>query len=305
MKGIVESIVERQLEAFRADRFEIGLLHFADGTRKDAILREWSKDEVLSSVNWLKRQNAHGWNINIRPVMPNSLSVVDDCSADSIVRMKQQGFQPAMVVETSPGNYQAWMQHDRVLSPILGTAVAKDLAIGFEGDPSAASYRHFGRMAGFTNRKAKYEREGGLYPFVRLIESTGQSYTHAAAYVQAVEDRVLEQAREQQRIRESVKQYERPGNLKTIDDFRNDSRYRGDNHRVDQAYAIYALSHGLNASEVGGEIASRDLSKKGSERQQHDYVRRTIEGAERYIGRFARVSELVLSASQQEQGMSR
>ena len=50
---------------------------------------------------------------------------------------------------------------------------ARKLAEEFGGDRGAADWRHFGRLAGFTNRKEKYMNEGGLFPFVRLIEASG------------------------------------------------------------------------------------------------------------------------------------
>jgi hypothetical protein len=34
-------------------------------------------------------------------------------------------------------------------------------------DPSAADWRRFGRLPGFTNCKPKYRKEDGLFPFVR------------------------------------------------------------------------------------------------------------------------------------------
>jgi acetoin utilization deacetylase AcuC-like enzyme len=119
---------------------------------------------------------------------------------------------------------------------------------------------------------------------VRLIEATGQQYTHAESYVPAVEQRLQEQAREQQRIRETVKRYEMPHELKSIDEYRNRPEYHGDLHRADLAWTIYALSHGASESEVTASIASRDLSKKGGLSQQEQYVQRTIEAAQRRIG---------------------
>jgi hypothetical protein len=67
--------------------------------------------------------------------------------------------------------------------------------------------------------------------------------------------------------------------LKSIDAFRADSRYGGDGTRVDLAYAVYALSHGISTEEVDNAIRSRNLSHKGSERRQDDYVARTIKKA--------------------------
>ena len=70
--------------------------------------------------------------------------------------MKRSGFSPALVVETSPGNFQAWVKHPRKLDSELGTAAARALAEKFGGDTGAADWRHYGRLAGFANRKAKY-----------------------------------------------------------------------------------------------------------------------------------------------------
>lgn len=67
--------------------------------------------------------------------------------------------------------------------------------------------------------------------------------------------------------------------LRCIEVFRADSRYGGDGTRVDLAYTVYALSHGATAAEVEIAIRSRDLSHKGNERRQSDYVVRTIKKA--------------------------
>jgi len=61
--------------------------------------------------------------------------------------------------------------------------------------------------------------------------------------------------------------------------FRADARYGGDGTRIDLAYAVYALSRGVTATEVEAAIRSRDLSHKGTERRQNDYVERTIKKA--------------------------
>ncbi len=53
----------------------------------------------------------------------------------------------------------------------LSTLAARKLAEQFGGDCGAADWRHFGRLSGLTNRKAKYMTEGGLFPFVRLTRA--------------------------------------------------------------------------------------------------------------------------------------
>lgn len=76
------------------------------------------------------------------------------------VGMKQSGFEPALVVETSPRNFQAWLNHGRIISDrFLSTRLAKELACRFAGDLSSADWRHFGRLAGFTNQKQERRLE--------------------------------------------------------------------------------------------------------------------------------------------------
>ncbi|MBV8135867.1 MAG: hypothetical protein JO121_09600 [Deltaproteobacteria bacterium] len=56
-----------------------------------------------------------------------------------------------MVAETSPGNFQVWLNHGRLLSDlVLSTLVARQLASRFGGIAGSCHWRHFGRLAGFT-----------------------------------------------------------------------------------------------------------------------------------------------------------
>ena len=83
-----------------------------------------------------------------------------------------------------------------------------------------------------------------------------------------------------------------PHRLKDINEFRSDVRYGNDGTRVDLAYAIYALAHGSSVDQIEAALRSRDLSHKGSEKRQDDYIERTIKKAvstvEKYSGGLAR-----------------
>ena len=243
--------------------------------------RVWDADTLLRSVAWLRHQNRDGRNIYIRPRGEHNLSLVDDLSRDAVAVMKRAGFSPAAVIETSPGNFQAWLKHPEQLSKELGTAAARKLAERFGGDPGAADWRHFGRLAGFTNRKRAYRNaETGLHPFVKLIEASGTVYTEADRFIGDVRAGVEaeQHAREQQR-RVLQSDTTLHSELRSIDSFRADLKYGGDGTRVDLAYAIYAASHGAGEAQIAAAIRSRDLSHKGGERRQADYVERTIQKA--------------------------
>ncbi|MFZ0336649.1 MAG: DNA-primase RepB domain-containing protein [Terracidiphilus sp.] len=223
-----------------------------------------------------------GRNIYVRPQGEHNLSLVDDLTLANVTAMKKAGFGPAVVVETSPGNYQAWLKHPEQLGKDLSTAAARALAEKFGGDRGAADWRHFGRLSGFTNRKPGHlDPATGWYPFVRLIEAGGQVYPQGEQFLALVRQTLERQRFEQESLRQQFDKSNifRVHGLKSIETFRANLRYNGDGTRVDLAYAVYALSQGVPASEVQAAIRSRDLSHKGNERRQNEYVERTIKKA--------------------------
>jgi hypothetical protein len=186
-----------------------------------------------------------------------------------------------LIVETSPDNFQAWLNHGRSLPKETSTVAARTLAEKFGGDPGSADWRHFGRLAAFTNRKPRYE-VGGRYPYVRLVHSTGQTYENASEFISEVEKQVEAKRMESERRREWFSKNAIPERLvvaKDIDSFRRDDRYASDGNRIDLAYAVYALSHGGSEDDVRRAIAGRDLSHKGSPNRQADYIERTVRKA--------------------------
>lgn len=284
--------VRRQLSAMGVEVFEVGAYKPAaqgENREPEMLLRTWDTGTLLTSIPWLRFQNLHGRNIYVRPKGEHSLSLVDDLKADAVERMKLEGFAPAAVVETSPGNFQAWLNHGQTLPRELSTPAARELAERFAGDKGAADWRHFGRLAGFANRKEKYRRDDGRYPFVKLIEATGRVYAQAESFVAGV-TRKLEVARvEAERRRRTVLPvHGTPVHLKNIGDFRQVHAYAGDGNRIDLAYAVYALSHGVPEPEVRAAIATRDLSHKGDERRQLDYINRTVKKAYERIASVGR-----------------
>jgi len=275
--------VRRQIEAMGGDAFEVGLFKPDANGEPIMLPRTWNTDTLLRSIPWMRWQNWNGRNIYVRPNGEHSLTLVDDLPASAVAAMKHGGFSPALVVQTSPGNHQAWLKHATVLNRDLGTAVARALAEKFGGDRGAADWRHFGRLAGFSNRKFRYRNaETGLYPFVLLLESPGTVFPESERLLASVSAELDRKREERQRVvqRASVREGVAASQaLKTIDHFRSDARYGGDGNRIDLAYAIYGLAHGASIAEISANIRSRDLSHKGNEKRQEDYVERTIKKA--------------------------
>ena len=179
------AVVRRQIAAMGCESFEVGVFR-PETPETDAcmLLRVWCQDSLLNSVPWLFFQNQVSRHIYIRPHGEHNLSLVDDLTADQIAAMNRNGFHPAVIVETSPSNFQAWLKHPEPLDKQLSTATARALAERFGGDAGAADWRHFGRLSGFINTKPKYrDTTTGAYPLVRLIEADGKVYPMADEFI--------------------------------------------------------------------------------------------------------------------------
>ena len=282
LKSTTITLIRAQVGAMRVALFEIGAYKPAPPSsttqEPEMLLRTWDTDSLLRSVGWLWLQNLNGRNIYIRPKGEHPLTLLDDLTFEAIERMKAEGFHPAVVVETSSGNFQAWVNHGEVLPKQISTTAAKVLSNRFAGDPSSADWRHFGRLAGFTNRKEKYRDAYGRSPFVKLIEATGFVYPQAKQFLPELRAACELANRRFERIRNSDG-HKPAGSLRTIAEFRQKPEYRNDGNRIDLAYAVYALSHGVPENEVRAAIATRDLSHKGNEGRQFDYIARTVKKA--------------------------
>jgi hypothetical protein len=126
--SLTRNAVEQQLGAMNSGIYEIGLFRaVGDGRRSDMLPRTWDRQTLVQSLFWLRWENSQGHNIFIRPAGGHHLSLVDDLAFAAIT--------PAAVVETSPGNFQAWLNHGQMLEKEVSTRAARALAQRFGGDP--------------------------------------------------------------------------------------------------------------------------------------------------------------------------
>ena len=127
---IVQRLVRLQLRAMGCERFDLGIKRDA----REMSLREGQGSiEIAEAIKWLRHENAKGAHIYVRPAGLHALSLIDDVSTEAIARMKVEGFEPAVVVETSPNNFQVWLNHGQVLDAVMSTRAAKQLAERFGG----------------------------------------------------------------------------------------------------------------------------------------------------------------------------
>jgi hypothetical protein len=114
-----------------------------------------------------------------------------------------------------------------------------------------------------------------------LTEATGQVYERAASFIKDVEQSVEVAAKQaaERRSYHQARPHSEARALKTITDFRTNPLYAGDGNRIDLAYAVYAISRGVPEDQVREAICSRDLSHKGSDARQSQYIERTVKKA--------------------------
>lgn len=280
--------IQRQINALDVPRFEVGIREFKTGLMMN---REWSRAEVEQSVAWLKRMNAKGNDVYIRPAGDHGLVLIDDLTADKISSMHNDGFQSAAQIETSPGNYQAWVKlSDKPLSAEVRALAAQGLAKHYGGDMNSADSRHYGRLAGFTNQKPKHTRDG-RQPFVLAHGCSGKAATAAPEYLGRIEqglDKAEAQKERQRRLEALLAVKSGYGGYDPIREYQNQAqRLLGrfgdgaDLSRMDWMIAT-DMARGGRFTVQDIEKGIRECSPNVESRKAghtEDYARRTAEKA--------------------------
>jgi RepB DNA-primase from phage plasmid len=280
-----ESAVRKMLTAIEAPLYDVGVLSDRGMLpRLDGI----PAAAVLDRLALLKYRNAHGSHIYIRPSGENRFTTLDDLSEASLARLSADGFNPCAVVETSTANFQAWLKHPRIFPKLLSTFTAQTLAARYDADPSAADWRRFGRLPGFTNCKPKHRKEDGLFPFVRLKNHSAEQYPMAEAFAQEItklyEER--EQEREARRIQASLSPQRGPrsSNL-SLERFRTSSKYQNRPAAADIAFCVAAFANGMAEDRIERALEDDYLSRDPSPSKRAAYIRRTMEKVRRWAER--------------------
>ena len=176
--------------------------------------RTWSRADLVQSAAWLKRLNAQGHDVYIRPAGEHGLVLVDGLKPQALERMKAAGFVPAATLETSPGHYQAWVKlADQPLSDEVRRMAAQGLAEQYGGDLNRADSHRYGRLAGFTNQQPQHTRDDGCQPYVLAHDCPGQVATAAPAYLERIEQALeaAERAHRQERQAQRGRERDGPG----------------------------------------------------------------------------------------------
>lgn len=172
--------VRRQLNSMGCGLYDVGLRSNTTGQFLERL--DQPPEQVLGMVPWLAQMNAKDNDIYLRPARSTAhgLILLDDLEDPAALDM--DGLTPACVLETSPKNHQAWIRiSDNGLSGEHRTRLARMISAHYNADAGSADGVHYGRLAGFTNRKEKHIGSDGRRPWVLVRASnTIRSITDAA-----------------------------------------------------------------------------------------------------------------------------
>jgi hypothetical protein len=179
-----------------AERYEVVIVNARTGRQTN---REWQEYELLKGVAWLKRMNAQGSDIYLRPLVGPELILADSLSAETLSDMHRHGFEPTLAIATSPGRFQAWMKlSDQQLPKEVRKQVISGLGRVF---PSVVEY---GRLAGFTNHLVASDCEG-RQPYLLAYPAAGKVAPACQPFLAAIERNLRELAFTKQRSVDSEK----------------------------------------------------------------------------------------------------
>lgn len=171
--------LEKYLAAISADRVRVTCLRMMeDGSRKAFVLdkqgdmsKGFTPEELRAHLPEMLQLQRRSENIYYTPLSEGRHHIlIDDMTQETVEKMYADGFRPAVVLESSPGNYQCILTIPKLKSPYnreVGNRLAAQLNKEY-GDPRLSGCIHPHRAPGFANFKPKHRREGDKYPRATL-----------------------------------------------------------------------------------------------------------------------------------------
>lgn len=278
--------VWRMIDALGCSAYEIGVKTDRMQNRAVCAAKVTNLIPLLRYENSAPRE-AH---IYVRPLGDENrrFTLLDDLTTEMVDGLGRAGYAPSALVETSPGNFQAWLKHQRPLEGRLATFAAHVLAERFKADPSAAGWRRYGRLPGFTNRKPEHRKADGNYPFVLLRSTRPDPFPMAETLFLEMSQQLQllnqqhAQAREEMRKRLShfrgKEVRKRP-----LSYYRELPKYAEDPKSADIAFCVFNIAQGICEADLAAELDASYLSRNPDPRRKAEYIDRTIRKAAAYV----------------------
>jgi hypothetical protein len=163
------------------------LIHWMDDPEM-VELRQKTREQLAEAkyTAFLKRENALNKDIYVRPsgTNANQFVLVDDVKSDGIKALTEAGLEPALVTETSSNNFQVWIRFpSQHISNDERLWLGRETCKIAKGDPASVGRDHYGRLAGFTNRKPARKLSNGYQPYVLVRQALSKIASKAAEWL--------------------------------------------------------------------------------------------------------------------------
>jgi hypothetical protein len=166
----MEHLSLKQLKLYPAN--SLFFVKAIDKSGKVKPMKDLTYDGYEKYLQYLQHLNVNGFNIYFLPPKGGGCGFIDflldDLKIDGIQKLTADGLNPFYHLETSPKNFQVILRFNAVLeNKEEYLAINRFFVKKYNADLGSIGTEHFFRLAGFTNQKEKYYRNG-LYPFVKF-----------------------------------------------------------------------------------------------------------------------------------------
>ena len=173
---------ERYADAVGAERYRVTCIKLRkDGSKQtfildkqDGITQGFTPQEIEQRTPAMQRLQRRGEDLYYTPLSDKKHHIlIDNMNQEKLDRLRRDGYQPAAVLESSPGNYQAIITVQKLETPhdrAVGNRLAERLNREY-GDHKLSDCIQPHRAPGYENLNPKHQGEDGSYPVVRLIEA--------------------------------------------------------------------------------------------------------------------------------------
>lgn len=322
---------ERYLAAVNADRVRITCIRMDKSGGKKAFVLDkqngmskgFTPEEVQAHMPEMLRLQQRGENIYYTPLSEGRHHIlIDDMTRESLDKLHEDGFRPAVVLESSPDNYQCILTIPKLQSPHnrdVGNRLTERLNKQY-GDQKMSGCIHPHRAPGFGNLKPKHRKANGAYPRVNLLQAEKCQCNKALELSRRIEKECAEaEVRRQQMLpRRPVYPAPRPTDTTAayFTHFENIRKHLTveDFSRLDAMIALRLRANGHNPQAVAETIlqCAPTIREKNEGRDWQRYAERTAAYAfgvagdvalarnERYLEHWKRIEGIVEREVRQE-----
>ena len=313
-KADKKSVFNSYADAVGAERYRILVAEFSEERKKAFIFDRKNggyegktREEVMAVMPKLSAFAHYGKNMIVTPLSADKHHIlVDDLTPEKLAQLKEDGYSPSCVIESSPENFQAILtvpslfaegEKDREAANLL----TKELSIKY-GDPKLSGAVHGHRLPPFPNCKPNHKREDGSFPTTVLVEAKGGFCEKAGQELESNHAHLIE-AKEKARLEMEDRKSSYQSNTGDANDpsgaywahYRDiAAKYRGamDYSRVDAMIGIRMRVTGYTPSEVQRTIEQNAPTMRResmtheefiSKYRSRDWNRYAAETTEKYI----------------------